>query len=218
MTTEREVAANRRNAAKSTGPRTRRGKATVSRNALRHGLASAIVGHGGEPEKVACLARLIAGKSSDGVRYEQAIIIAESWLSISRIRLFRVKAIERFRERMESPFFPGSPLPQEIDGLARQHALGNIRAARDIIGRWAKATEAGVEELKASVKELSGGDAARLVAFGESFEKQPSKPRTDAECFLLALSELCALERYERRALSRRRRAIRIFDALSASA
>jgi hypothetical protein len=218
MTSERKIAASRRNAGKSTGPRSRHGKATVSRNALRHGLASATVGHGEEPEKVACLARLIAGKSCDGVRYEQAIIIAESWLSISRIRLFRVKAIERFRERMESPYFPGSPLRQEIDGLARQHALGNIRTARDIIGRWAKATEAGFEEFKASVKELGGGNVARLSAFGESFEKGSSKPRTDAECFLLALSELCALERYERRALSRRRRAIRIFDALSASA
>jgi hypothetical protein len=218
MTTEREVAANRRNAAKSTGPRTRHGKATVARNALRHGLASATVGHGEEPEKVARIARLIAGRTSDGARYEQAIIIAESWLSISRIRLFRVKAIERFRERMESPFFPGSPLPQEIDGLARQRGLGNTREVRDIIGRLCEATEAGFDELEASVKELRGGNAARLMAFGESFEKEPSKPRTDAECCLLAVSELCALERYERRALSRRRRAIRILVALSASA
>jgi len=218
MTSERKIAANRRNAAKSTGPRTRQGKATVSRNALRHGLASATVDHGEEPEKVARIAGLIAGKTSDEARFEQAIIIAESWLSISRIRAFRVKAIERFRERMKSPFFSGSPLPQEIDGLARLHGLGNSRAIRDIIGRWAKATEAGVEELKASVKELSGGDVARLAAFGDSFEKGSSRPRTDAECFLLALSELCALERYERRALSRRRRAIRIFDVLNASA
>ena len=32
--------ANRANAARSTGPRTRRGKARASRNALRHGLAA----------------------------------------------------------------------------------------------------------------------------------------------------------------------------------
>lgn len=218
MTSEREVAANRRNAARSTGPRTRSGKAMVSRNALRHGLASATADHGEEPEKVARIARLIAGSASDGVRYQQAIIIAESWLLISRIRLFRVNAIERYRDRLRSPFFPGSPLPQEVDGIARQYRLGNTREVRDIIGRLSKATVAGFKELEVSLQELRGGNAARLIAFDESLEEETSKPRTDAECFALAWSELRALERYERRALSRRRRAIRILDALSASA
>jgi phosphoglycolate phosphatase-like HAD superfamily hydrolase len=217
MTSERKIAANRRNAAKSTGPRTRGGRATASRNALRHGLRRAAVDHGHEPEDVERIARLIAADESGGIRYEQAIIIAESSLLISRIRAFRVKAIERFRERIKSPFFAGSPLPQEIDGLARLHGLGNTRAARDVIGRWAKATEAGNKELKASVKELRRRNVARLIAFGDSFEKGSPKPRTDAECFLLAFSEISALDRHERRALSRRRRAVRTFDALSAS-
>ena len=215
MTSERKVAANRRNAARSTGPRTQGGRATAARNALRHGLRSASVDHGQEPEVVARIARLIAGKTSDGARYEQAVIIAESALLIARIRLFRIKAIERFRERLRSPFFPGSPLPQEIDGLARLHGLGNSGADRDIMGRWVKATEAGVKELKASVKELRSRNAARLIAFGDSLKQGARGPRTDAECFLLALPEIRALERYERRALSRRRRAIRILDALN---
>jgi hypothetical protein len=38
MTTEAQILANRNNAKKSTGPRTRKGKLTVSQNAVKHGL------------------------------------------------------------------------------------------------------------------------------------------------------------------------------------
>ena len=41
MTTKRQIAANRRNARRSTGPKTAAGKAASSANALRHGLAAA---------------------------------------------------------------------------------------------------------------------------------------------------------------------------------
>lgn len=43
MTTDRQIRANRRNAARSTGPRTAGGKAASSRNALRHGLTAQMV-------------------------------------------------------------------------------------------------------------------------------------------------------------------------------
>src|SRR5687767_2684006 len=40
MTTDRQLAANRANALRSTGPRTQDGKAIVARNPIRHGLLS----------------------------------------------------------------------------------------------------------------------------------------------------------------------------------
>jgi hypothetical protein len=50
MASERQIRANRRNALKSTGPRTAAGKAASSRNALRHGLtAHQVVIEGEDP-------------------------------------------------------------------------------------------------------------------------------------------------------------------------
>jgi hypothetical protein len=135
MTSESRTTANRGNANKSTGPKTHGGKATASRNALRHGLRAISFRDTGLSEQIERLAKAICQQDGDNASYQQALIIAENFVDITRVRAARVHMMERSLE-------------------------------------W-------------------------------------SSP---------ALTEILRLERYERRALSRRRRAIRRLDALHACA
>jgi hypothetical protein len=137
MMSDSRTAANRGNAKKSTGPRTQGGKARVSRNALRHGLGAAGFGDTGFPEKVERLAEAICQHESDPASYRQALVVAESFADIARVRAARVRILDT------------SPEPPSLH---------------------------------------------------------------------LVLPEILRLERYERRALSRRRRAVRTMDALDTRA
>lgn len=58
---DRRVRANRANAARSTGPRTKAGKAAARLNALRHGLAASSHYEPGADQEIETLARAIAG-------------------------------------------------------------------------------------------------------------------------------------------------------------
>ena len=97
MTSDRQIAANRANANKSTGPRTRRGKAKVGRNALRHGLDAFGCGDSGLSETTERLAKAIC-QGPDRVGYHQALIIAESFADIVRVRAARVHILDHALE------------------------------------------------------------------------------------------------------------------------
>ena len=93
MATETQIAANRRNALKSTGPRTPEGKARVSQNALKHGLLSRHVLIAGEDA-----AEL--GALREGMVAELAPEGALEWLLADRVvaaawRLRRATRLER---------------------------------------------------------------------------------------------------------------------------
>jgi len=91
MTSAAVVAANRANAARSTGPRSRGGKAVVARNALRHGLTLPVLADPALAGEVADLARRIAGAEASERHREAARRIAEAQVDVLRIRRVRLQ-------------------------------------------------------------------------------------------------------------------------------
>jgi hypothetical protein len=103
MASERQIAANRRNAQKSVGPRSESGKARSSRNAHRHGLAVPVSTVGLEAQ-LNDLARRFAEDSDDAKVLAQAEIAAYAQLDLERVR--KVKATMLERAQLVGPSIP----------------------------------------------------------------------------------------------------------------
>jgi hypothetical protein len=95
MATERQIAANRRNAGKSTGPRSRAGKKRARQNAYRHGLAAGPATSATFIRNVEKLAREIAGNSTDPIIIEHARDAAYAAFDVVRVRRVKLALIER---------------------------------------------------------------------------------------------------------------------------
>jgi hypothetical protein len=94
MASERQIAANRRNAKKSTGPRSRKGKQRTRLNAIRHGLRSRTVSQAAD--EVEHLARKIAGRdASNQIALEYARAAAEAELERRQAKDTQLALIER---------------------------------------------------------------------------------------------------------------------------
>jgi hypothetical protein len=89
VATERQIAANRRNARNSTGPRTRAGK----QNAYRHGLS--LRTREATARHIEQLARKIGGDSKDGLILEHARNAARATIDLATVRRVRLALIER---------------------------------------------------------------------------------------------------------------------------
>jgi hypothetical protein len=89
MATERQIAANRANAKKSTGPRTAAGRSKSSRNALRHGLSAPLRLDPATSVKAAAIARALVDDGASEEQLASAAEFAEAHLELLRIRALR---------------------------------------------------------------------------------------------------------------------------------
>jgi hypothetical protein len=96
MASEKQKAANRRNACKSTGPRSQAGKRRASRNAYRHGLSSSTMSNTAFPKQREKFARRIAGDTANELILERARDVARAELDLARVRRAKIALITRF--------------------------------------------------------------------------------------------------------------------------
>ena len=210
MASEKQIEANRRNAKRSTGPKSTNGKAIASRNAFRHGLASSRIFTVDNLERVGRLAGMISNASAGSFELEQATIIAECQILISLTRAARIELIEKMRTCAAASDF-------NYDQMLNEVKQGKLRSAMRRLKQATLAVQALHRDCEEYVSARRKGPSEGNIIPEDPFVLY-MRPRNDVVSFELALPHLLALDRYERRALSRRRRAIAAISALQAVA
>jgi hypothetical protein len=207
MTSEKKIAANRNNARKSCGPRSAAGKRRVARNAWRHGLAAITPANTGRRRDIERMARAMCGDDADPLLFEQAVAIVESQIVLLCVRAEKVAVIERLRDAATLPLAIGD------NRLALAKAkMQSLELAWDVL-----------ERLRARVSSLPEEQRAKLEREYEAESDLPAaqkpiraKRRDEIEAMCEAIPDLARLDRYERRAWSRRRRAFSNFMRIKA--
>jgi hypothetical protein len=122
---DRRRAANKANAAHSTGPRTPSGKARSAGNSLRHGLNVLSAAEAHDPEVELLAARFLI---RDGDHPAAARGAAEAQSQLLRIRRFKAEALDRAISAVESQGSrePTMMQPDEIVALALVQAAGQL--------------------------------------------------------------------------------------------
>jgi hypothetical protein len=212
MTSERKIAANRANGRKSCGPRTLAGKASASRNALRHGLAAMIHRDPGFFPETEGIARALCGGDSRPCVYEAALKFAEYQVLLCRVRAQKAAVVKRLRDGTAVPLAKGDNSVALAKASSRQSKLAvaelqRIKARLQanagqsnepfVLGMWSNAelhelcnTPANLDERARYEKEIA-----------------PPEDRDELDALYAALPDLMRLALYERRAWSGRKRA-----------
>jgi hypothetical protein len=181
MASERQVAANRRNAQKSTGPHSRAGKKRASANSYRHGLSIGTASTREFTASVDALAREIAGERASPALVELARAAAIAEFDLARVRRAKVALINRMTAFGELDAFDPFTSWRCI-----KYMLNRRYGSRRTIER-------------------GGWD----FAIPKPPELPLKEPERSTEAIRRALPELLKLCRYERRSAARRDRACR---------
>jgi hypothetical protein len=189
------VRANRLNGKKSHGPKTIEGRTRSARNALKHGLARSLVNIHGARERVESLALSWVGSDAEPIQIEQARKAAEAHLELERIEASRHAIL-------------AEPWVKEIHKQPRI-ILREANAWLDIQEQISRVVE------KDNPTEKDVTRLEQLIEKRKSISLTPIIQETTMDFGEIA-SELIKLERYERRARSRRKKALRELDRLRA--
>jgi hypothetical protein len=204
MTSERKIAANRINAGKSCGPRSPAAKARVKNNALRHGLAAVRHLDSRLAQQVGIMARAICGDDVNPLLLEQAVVIAECETLLSSVRAERVAAIERLRD---------------IRAIALAKADNSLAVGKERLREMELAADE-FEQLKAKFDAMPAEEQEKVWDEYEETDADRDfllEERDEFDAMREAMLDLNRLERYQRRAWSRRKRAFRRFMAIKSN-
>lgn len=226
-TSDRRRRANQANAKLSTGPRSKAGKARSSGNALRDGLSIPIWRDLSLTTEAEALAERIAGPDASNVKADLARSIAAAQVDVMRIRAIRHKKIKDLildRAYQPSVFYMRSFDPARARELFDEcitntpktvpkirHVDGHFYVEENVPGDNNKRDSNNIENMDEATIMI---EAARRYEENRHFLAPPLKGRKKLAFVLETKAlELMRLDRYERRALSRRKSAIRKFNA-----
>ena len=116
MSSDRQIAANRSNAKRSTGPRSKMGRDASRRNARRHGLAIDIGVDPAFHDDIEKLARALSRSIGTQKRSECSRMAAEAQVDLLRIRKVRAWLFETF-------YLTDAALPDRLAKLNQQLAM-----------------------------------------------------------------------------------------------
>jgi hypothetical protein len=147
MASERQIRANRRNALKSTGPRTAAGKAASSRNALRHGLtAHQVVIEGEDPALFDALRGCFIRELKPVGAMEEFLVERVAGLAwrLRRVPLFEAALLAWIAHQQAETHGPTGIM------------LGDVFLSSDACSLAGPPPEMGVDRLEAHERRLTG--------------------------------------------------------------